>query len=195
MGSGLLVVLSAPSGGGKTTLAHRFVAEFPDAMMSVSYTTRAPRAGEKNGVDYHFVDAVAFQGMVDKGELLEWAEVHGHRYGSHRRYAEEAKLGKVVLFVIDVQGGASLKSKMLEAVLVFVFPPDLHELERRLRERKTDSDQTIRERLLAAKHEIDRGIEEYDYHIKNEDLDRAYADLVAIVRAERLRRSRSGIHF
>ncbi len=186
--SGLLVVLSAPSGGGKTTLARRLAAEQPDTVISVSYTTRPPRPHERDGVDYHFVDDRTFQGMVDRGELLEWAEVHGHRYGSHRRYAELAKDGKVVLFVIDVQGGASIRRKVRNAILVFVFPPSLPELERRLRERKTDSEATIRKRLQDAREEIERGRTEYDYHLVNDDLERVYGDLRAVVRAEQLRR-------
>jgi guanylate kinase len=190
MDGGLLVVLSAPSGGGKTTLARRLAAETKDTVISVSYTTRPLRGHEQDGLDYHFVDAGAFQAMIDRGELLEWAEVHGHRYGSHRRYADLAKDGKVVLFVIDVQGGASIRRKVRGAVLVFVFPPSVHELERRLRERKTDSDETIRNRLEVARQEMETGREEYDYHLVNDDLDRAYEDLKAIIRAERLRRGR-----
>jgi guanylate kinase len=192
---GLLVVLSAPSGGGKTTLARRLVAETADAMVSVSYTTRPPRGDETEGVDYHFVDERTFQGMVDRGELLEWAEVHHHRYGSHRRYADLANEGKTVLFVIDVQGGANIRRKIRSAVLVFVFPPSIEELERRLRERKTDSEETIRNRLQAARDEMERGYAEYDYHLINDDLDRAYNDLKAIVRAERLRRGNVTIRF
>src|SRR5579863_7413860 len=117
MSSGLLIVLSAPSGAGKTTLARRLVEEFPDASMSVNYTTRPPRAREQDGVDYHFVTPATFDGMVARNELLEWAEVHGQRYGSHQRYADLAKAGKVVLFVVDVQGGASIRKKVDGAIL------------------------------------------------------------------------------
>jgi guanylate kinase len=193
MVSGLLIVLSAPSGAGKTTLARRLVGELPDATISVNYTTRPPRRNERDGVDYHFVSQDSFESMVARGELLEWAEVHGYRYGSHQRYADLVKTGKVVLFVVDVQGGASIRRKVEEAVLVFVFPPNLGELERRLRERQTDSEETIRHRLEVARQEIQRGRDEYDYYLVNDDLDRACADLKAIVRAERLRRGRADV--
>lgn len=187
---GLLLVLSAPSGAGKTTLAHRLLAAVPEATFSVSYTTRAPRGAEKEGVDYHFVDSEAFRAMVDRGEFLEWAEVFGCWYGSHRRYADLAIAEKIVVFDIDTQGGNTIKGKVSDAALVYIVPPGLGELERRLRERKTDSEDTIRRRLMSARNEIDRGIATYDYVIVNDDLERAQADLLAIVRSERLRRSR-----
>jgi guanylate kinase len=176
MEPGLLLILSAPSGGGKTTLAHMLMKAYPDrAMFSVSYTTRATRGQERDGIDYHFVDQDAFKAMIDRGELVEWAEVHGRR---------------IVVFDIDVQGGTTIKSKHPEAVSVFVLPPSMQELERRLRARQTDSEEVIRKRLLAARAEIERGCESYDYLIVNREIERAFGDLEAIVRAERCRRGR-----
>ena len=132
---GLLLVLSGPSGSGKTTLARRLVENHPEARFSISITTREPRGEEKDGVDYHFVDTLSFQQKIDRGELVEWAEVHGHFYGSPRAGVEEAlRSGGIVVFDIDVQGGRSIQRRYPEAVLVFVLPPTTPELERRLRD-------------------------------------------------------------
>ncbi len=191
MSSGLMLILSAPSGAGKTTLAHRLLSAHPhSALFSVSYTTRAPRGSEQDGVDYHFVDQERFKAMVDKGEFLEWAEVHGHWYGSHVSYAERARSGKIVVFDIDVQGGTTIKGKHPEATSVFILPPSMQELERRLRDRKTDSEEVIRRRMMAARAEMERGCASYDYIVVNQELDRAFADLAAIVQAEQCRRGR-----
>ncbi len=187
----LLLVLSAPSGAGKTTLARRLIADDPSSVFSISYTTRKPRGREQDGVDYHFVDAEHFQQKIEAGEFVEWAEVHGNFYGSPRQVVDDARArGSIAVFDIDVQGGQAIKKKHPEAVLVFVVPPSMAELERRLRERKTDSDETIRRRMLAARSEIERGASSYDYIIVNDDIARAYADLQAIVVAERTRRGR-----
>ena len=188
---GLLLVLSAPSGAGKTTLAHRLLRELPDTIFSVSVTTRRPRGKEQDGVDYHFVDVAAFQQKIEQGEFVEWAEVHGHFYGSSQSVVEEARARKgVAVFDIDVQGGQAIKRKHPDAVLVFVLPPSMEELERRLRDRKTDADETIRRRMLAARSEIERGIASYDYIIVNDDIERAFQELRSIVVAERCRRGR-----
>ena len=187
---GLLLVLSAPSGAGKTTLAHKLLATEANGSFSVSYTTRAPRGKEKDGVDYHFVDEPAFRKMIDRAELLEWAQVHGSLYGSHKSTVDEARAGKLVAFDIDVQGGNQIKAKHPEAVSIFILPPSMAELERRLRERKTDSDEVIRRRLIAARQEIESGCATYDYLLVNEDLEKAFDDLCSIVRAERMRRGR-----
>ncbi len=187
----LLMVLSAPSGAGKTTLARRLIGDHPSSVFSISYTTRKPRGREQDGVDYRFVDAELFQQKIEAGEFVEWAEVHGHFYGSPRSVVDEARTrGSIAVFDIDVQGGQSIKRKYPEAVLVFVVPPSMAELERRLRERKTDSDETILRRMLAARAEIERGVATYEYVIVNDDFDRAYAELNAIVVAERCRRGR-----
>jgi len=175
----LLLILSAPSGTGKTTLARRLVAAHPGAVFSVSTTTRAPRPHEKEGVDYHFVGEQEFQKMVDQGAFVEWAEVHGNRYGTPRSVIDQAK--GLVVFDIDVQGGQNLKQQRPDAVRVLLLPPSLDELERRLRARSTDDDATIRRRLEAAQREISRA-SEYEYRVVNDDLERAYGELEGIVR-------------
>lgn len=188
---GILLVLSAPSGTGKTTLARRLLGELPDALFSISVTTRKPRGREQDGVDYHFVDVASFQERIERGEFVEWAEVYGHFYGSSQAVVDEARSRRgVAIFDIDVQGGLAIKRKHPDTVLVFVVPPAMEELERRLRERGTDAEDTIRRRMLAARSEIERGVAAYDYIIVNDDFERAYRDLHAIVVAERCRRGR-----
>jgi guanylate kinase len=188
---GMLLVLSAPSGAGKTTLAHRLLKELPGAIFSVSCTTRRPRGKEQDGVDYHFLDVATFQEKIERGEFVEWAEVHGHFYGSPQSVVEEARARRgIAVFDIDVQGGQAIKRKHPDAILVFVLPPSMEELERRLRDRKTDSDETIRRRMLAARSEIERGIASYDYIVVNDDIERAFQELRSVVVAERCRRGR-----
>jgi guanylate kinase len=188
---GILLVLSAPSGAGKTTLAHKLLKSMPRARFSVSYTTRAPRGEEKDGVDYRFIDAKSFQEQIDRDAFVEYAEVHNHFYGSARSVVEEAFAnGEVAVFDIDVQGGATIKAKYPEAVLVFILPPSMAELERRLRDRKTDADETIRRRLLAARMEMQKGVASYDYLVINDDIESAWRQLESIVIAERCRRGR-----
>ncbi len=188
---GILLVLSAPSGTGKTTLARRLLSELPDALFSISVTTRQPRGKETDGVDYHFVDVASFQERIERGEFVEWAEVYGHFYGSSRAVVDEARQRRgVAIFDIDVQGGLAIKRKHPDTVLVFVVPPSLEELERRLRDRGTDAEDTIRRRLLAARSEIERGVAAYDYIVVNDDLEHAYQNLHSIVVAERSRRGR-----
>jgi len=188
---GILLVLSAPSGTGKTTLARRLLAELPDALFSISVTTRKPRGREQHGVDYHFVDVASFQERIERGEFVEWAEVHGHFYGSSQAVVDEARARRgVAIFDIDVQGGQAIKRKHPDTVMVFVLPPSMDELERRLRERGTDAEETIRRRMLAARSEIERGIASYDYILVNDDIERAYRELLSVVIAERCRRGR-----
>jgi guanylate kinase len=187
---GLLLVLSAPSGTGKTTLARRFVDSHPEAAFSISMTTREPRGAEQDGVDYHFVDALTFQQMIERDELVEWAEVHGNFYGSPQAAVDRAfSTGGIAVFDIDVQGGRSIQRRYPEAVLVFVLPPSMDELERRLRE-GTESEDAIRMRMLAARSELENGTRAYDYLVVNDSVDQAYAELEAIVTAERSRRGR-----
>jgi guanylate kinase len=188
---GLLLVLSAPSGAGKTTLAHRFRGAHPDAVFSVSATTRAPRGAERDGVDYHFVSPERFSDLVAQGALAEWAEVHGKRYGTLRATVEEAlRAGRIALFDIDVQGGEQLlRAFPRDAVTVLIVPPSLSELERRLRGRSTDSDDVIRRRLAAARDEVARGLASYEYVLVNDDLDAAQARLEAVAAHERARRA------
>lgn len=188
---GLLLVLSAPSGAGKTTLAHMLEKEFPGAEFSVSYTTRAPRGAEQNGKDYHFVDPLKFQQMIDGNEFVEWAEVHGHFYGSSKQVvAQSWKAGGIGVFDIDVQGGTTIKRKYPDAVCIFILPPSMAELERRLRARGTDTDDVIRRRMLAARAECEKGALGYDYMVINDRLDDAFQQLKSIVIAERSRRGR-----
>jgi len=188
---GLLLVLSAPSGAGKTTLARRFVATREDAHFSISATTRAPRGAERDGHDYHFVSPERFRALVAEGAFAEWAEVHGQRYGTLRRTVDEAlAAGRIAVFDIDVQGGAQVKALWPdEAVAVFVLPPSMQELERRLRTRSTEGDDAIVRRLAAARSEIERGVARYDYVLVNDDLDAALGQLDAIVAHERARRA------
>ncbi len=183
---GLLLVLSAPSGAGKTTLAHMMVKEFPEAEFSVSYTTRAPRGAEKNGKDYHFVDTTTFLQMIEKNEFVEWAEVHGNFYGSSKRVIDHSyRPGGIAVFDIDVQGGTSIKRKYPDAVCIFILPPSMDELERRLRSRGTDADEVVRRRMLAARAECEKGALSYDYLVINDRLDDAFQQLRSIVIAER----------
>jgi guanylate kinase len=189
--SGLLLVLSAPSGAGKTTLARRLVEAHPEARFSISITTREPRGSEREGVDYHFVDALTFQRKIERGEFVEWAEVHGHFYGSPQAVVDEAlRTGGIAVFDIDVQGGRAIQRKYPEAILVFVLPPTMDELERRLRERGTETEESIRRRMLAARAEMKNGVALYDYIILNDAVHQAYAELEAVVAAERCRRGR-----
>lgn len=195
MSPGLFLILSAPSGAGKTTLARMLIDHNPGrAHFSVSATTRPPRGSERDGVDYHFVGAAAFQEMVDCGEFLEWAEVHGQRYGTPKIAAESAcREGKLVLFDIDVQGGLAIKAKHPEAVSIFILPPSMEELEKRLRDRRTDAEEVIRRRMSAARAEVERGCACYDYLIVNRELQQAFEDLKAIARAEACRRGRTDL--
>jgi guanylate kinase len=179
----LLLILSAPSGTGKTTLARRLVTAHPGALFSVSYTTRSPRGEEKEGADYHFVSAEKFREMVKQGAFVEWAQVHGHQYGTPRSAIDPQ--ASLVVFDIDVQGGETIKKQHPEAVRALILPPSLAELERRLRARSTDDDATVRRRLHAAQIEIRLALSAgYEYWVVNDDLERAYGDLEAIVRAE-----------
>jgi guanylate kinase len=186
---GLLLVLSAPSGAGKTTLARRFVAAHGDARFSISATTRRPRGAERDGVDYHFVGPQRFAELVAQGAFAEWAEVHGQRYGTLQSTVDESlRAGRIAVFDIDVQGGAQVKARWpSQAVTVFVLPPSFEELERRLRARSTDPDDVIVRRLAAARSEIARGVAESDYIVVNDELDAAQRRLDAIVDVERAR--------
>jgi guanylate kinase len=186
---GLLLVLSAPSGAGKTTLARRFIATNADASFSVSATTRAPRGAERDGVDYHFVTAARFAALVAEGAFAEWAEVHGQRYGTLRSTVDEAlAAGRIAVFDIDVQGGIQVKAHWpRQAATVLVLPPSLEELERRLRGRSTDAEEAIARRLAAARSEVAEGLARYDYAVVNDVVADAEASLEAIVAHERAR--------
>jgi guanylate kinase len=187
----VLLVLSSPSGAGKTTLARRLLAAEPGLRMSVSVTTRAPRPGEVDRVDYAFVGAGEFERMRAAGELLEWAVVHGNHYGTPRAPVLAAlAAGQDVLFDIDWQGARQLGQAMgRDVVSVFILPPDGPTLERRLRSRAQDSDAVMAARLAAAAQEIEHW-NEYDYVIVNRHLEASEAALVAVLTAERVRRAR-----
>jgi guanylate kinase len=186
---GQLLVLSAPSGAGKTTLARRFLAAHQDGVFSVSVTTRAPRGAERDGVDYHFVTPARFEELVASRALAEWAEVHGRHYGTLRSTVEASlAAGQVALFDIDVQGGEQIKAAFQrQATTIFILPPDAGELERRLRGRSTDSAEVIARRLAVAHLEVGRGLAVYDYVLINDDLEAALAQLEAIAAFERAR--------
>ena len=178
---GLLLVVSSPSGAGKTTLCNRLRDEFPNLGFSVSYTTRPPRPGETDGVEYNFVEPQTFQEMIARDEFAEYASVHGNLYGtSARRVADAIEDGRDLLFDIDFQGGRQLRNKFPEdVVLVFILPPSLKELERRLRGRGTDSNEVIERRVRVAREEL-RHYVEYDYLVMNDQIDRAYDVLRAV---------------
>jgi len=183
-------IVSAPSGSGKSTLVSRLLAHLPGLMFSVSYTTRKPRGAEIEGQSYRFVSREEFEAMIARGEFLEWAEVFGNYYGTHRGILEEArKQGKDVVLDIDVQGARQLKCQIPEAVTVFILAPSKQILEQRLRARGEDRDEVIARRLRDAAEEI-RNYNAYDYVLINRDLQASDATLSAIVKAERVRRTR-----
>jgi guanylate kinase len=179
---GVLVIVSSPSGAGKTTLTRRLLGEFgPQLEFSVSYTTRPPRPNEVEGVDYHFVSKQAFEDMVRRGEFAEYAYVHQNRYGTLQAPIEAAlRRGSDIIFDVDWQGGAELSRHWpKDSLKVFILPPDLNELENRLRQRATDDPGVIERRLRKAREELEH-FAEYQHLIVNDDLERAYATLRAI---------------
>jgi guanylate kinase len=188
---GLMLVLSSPSGAGKTTLSRRLLAEDHGVELSISVTTRQRRLSEVDGSDYHFIDRERYDAMIRNDELLEHAEVFGHCYGTPRKPVETALAGgRDVLFDIDWQGTQQLIAKVRDdLVTVFVLPPSLRELERRLKRRAEDSDEIIRDRMAKAAEEISH-YGDYDYIVINHDLEQAFGDVRAILAAERLRRQR-----
>jgi guanylate kinase len=186
----MIVVISGPSGVGKTVICRGLIDADPSLVLSVSATTRAPRADEIDGVNYAFWDRDRFREAVDKGYFLEWAEVHGELYGTPREAVEaELARGRSPLLDVDVQGGRSVKRIVPEAVLILLAPPSLEALESRLRGRGTDSDAVIRRRLEAARMELDQW-GAYDYVVVNDRLDEALARIRGILGAERARVSR-----
>lgn len=188
---GLMLVLSSPSGAGKTTLSRRLLQEEGGIRLSISVTTRPRRRGEVHGRHYYFIDDRQFDRLVRAGELLEYAEVFGHRYGTPRKPVERAlRQGRDVLFDIDWQGTQQLRERArADLVSVFILPPSAAELERRLHRRAQDDEATIRARMAKAADEMSHWAE-YDYVVINRDLDRAFEDIRAILAAERLKRER-----
>jgi len=186
---GLMLVLSSPSGAGKTTLSRMLLKHDPLVELSVSVTTRAKRANEKDGRDYHFIDKARFDHMVEAGELLEWAEVFGNLYGTPRAPVEASlAAGRDVLFDIDWQGTQQLREKARgDMASIFVLPPSMSELERRLRSRALDDERVIKGRMAKAGDELSHW-PEYDYVILNDAIGRAFAEVRAILAAERLKR-------
>jgi guanylate kinase len=185
-----LIVVSAPSGAGKSTVLSRVLGEMPGLRFSVSHTTRPPRPGEQDGVHYHFVSAAVFEGLKAGGAMLEWAEVHGHLYGTalgelHRAVAENVDL----LLDLDVQGAAQVRMKVDDAVTLFILPPSYEDLERRLRGRGEEAEAIIRRRLNVAREEVGLAVE-YDYAVVNDDLDGCVESVKSVIKAARSRGSR-----
>lgn len=189
---GLLMLVSSPAGAGKTSLSRRLVADFGGMTLSISATTRAPRPGEEEGREYFFKTREAFEAMIEAGELLEWAEVNGHLYGTPKAPVMAAlEAGKDVMFDIDWQGAQQIADKAPDdSVRIFILPPSWQDLSRRLHARAQDSEAVINQRLDLGKREITHW-GEYDYVIVNKDFDRAYADMVHIYRAERMKPGRN----
>jgi guanylate kinase len=189
----LLLIISSPSGAGKTTLCNRLRGEFPDLRFAVSHTTRKPRPTEIDGREYHFVDTETFEQMIRVHAFAEWARVHDYLYGTSLKEIEIARAtSRGSLFDIDYQGARQIKASLPEAICVFILPPSLEELERRLRGRGTEDEPTTQRRLRNAKGEIEHyGF--FDYVIVNDDVSHAYEQLRSIVYAERCRRSRHAL--
>lgn len=184
--AGALFIISAPSGAGKTTLVKLLMELDTGIRHSVSYTTRQPRPGEVAGRDYHFIDIQAFLAMRERGDFLEWAEVHGNFYGTSRTWLlDEMRAGRDTLLEIDWQGAQQVRALVPEAVSIFIVPPSIEELERRLCARGQDSQEVIQRRVAAALSEL-RHVDEFDFVIINKDLQEALGDLAAAVRASRL---------
>jgi guanylate kinase len=184
---GSVVVVSAPSGTGKTTLCRKLIDAMENAVFSVSLTSRPPRSEEVNGRDYHFVSREEFMREADEGGLLEWAEVYGNCYGTRRMWVEEKiRQGKYVILDIDVQGGVQIKEKMPDALLIFVIPPSMEELKNRLVNRRQDTESQIETRLRKAKEEMDYGLR-YDYLVLNDELGRALERIKCIIVSHRCR--------
>ena len=188
--NGLLFVVTAPSGAGKSSLIRAALEEEPAIGLSVSYTTRAPRAGEQNGREYHFVDGQTFEAMVQRGEFLECAEVHGNRYGTSQRVIDEMLArGEDLLLEIDWQGAAQVRRLYPASVAIFILPPSVEELGRRMRARGLDAEAVIARRLANAREELSHA-PEFDYVIINDVFETARRELLGVLRAERVRTAR-----
>lgn len=186
---GIIFVISAPSGTGKTTICEKIIDTLPDLKMSVSHTTREPRTGEIDGVNYHFTDKDTFEEMIKNNEFIEWAEVYGNLYGTSMKVINEIlNSGNDVLLDIDTQGAKNIKTIYTDSVLIFIIPPSIEELRRRLINRK-EEDNVIKKRLSKAIEEISN-YEFYDYLVVNDNLERAISETLCIISTERLKVSR-----
>lgn len=183
-----IFIISAPSGAGKSTLIHLLLAQIPSLFFSVSHTTRAPRPGEREAVDYFFISQDQFEEMIRTNQFLEWAKVHGSYYGTSREMLERsANAGKDLILDIDVQGAAQVRKAVPEAVSIFILPPSYEILRARLTQRQKDSVEQVEKRLVTARKEIEHW-REYEYIVINEDLNEAFESLSSLVRGQRLRR-------
>jgi guanylate kinase len=188
----LLLILSSPSGAGKTTLTRMLLENCPELRFSVSHTTRSPREREVDGRDYHFVDRARFQQLVSQGAFLEWAEVHGNLYGTSMAEIERARTAPGctgMIFDIDYQGARQIRSKVDDVVAVFILPPSMQELERRLRGRASDAEDAVKRRFAVAQREIEH-YALFDYLVVNDDVNRAFDELRSIAVGERAQRRR-----
>ena len=186
----ILLILSSPSGAGKTTLTRMLLSQCPELLFSVSHTTRAPRNNEVNGRDYHFVDRKRFLELVSAGAFLEWAEVHGHLYGTSTAEIDRARATEGcngMIFDIDYQGARQIRSKVPDVTAVFILPPSMRELERRLRGRASDAEHAVKARFAAAQREIEH-YAIFDYVVVNDQLDQAFDELRSIAVAEHAKR-------
>ena len=191
--AGNLFIVCAPSGAGKTTLVDALLEREPDIRLSISYTTRAPREGERDGVDYHFVDKATFEAMIGRVEFLEHAHVHGNYYGTSRKWIEQEIAGDHdVLLEIDWQGAAQVRKIFPGLLGMFILPPSLQELRRRLQGRGKDSPETIERRIAGAREEISHVLE-FEYIIVNDRFEQALEDIRSVVRAARASRARQSI--
>ncbi len=187
---GLPIIISAPSGAGKTTLCQALKKRLPDLNFSVSYTTRPPRMNERNGVDYHFISKEKFLEMTDRNEFLEWAQIHDNYYGTARKNIENTlQQRKDLVLELDVQGVESLRALKYQGVFIFILPPSMEELEKRLAGRGTESDNQVKQRLEVGKKEIAKN-HLYDYAVTNVNVDESVDTIVNIIRAEKNRMSR-----
>jgi guanylate kinase len=188
---GLLIVISAPSGAGKTSILFEGLKQHPDVAFSVSATTRNPREGEIDGVNYHFMSDREFLDALDSGDLLEWNTVHGNKYGTLRRVVEEAvQNGGSIILDTDTVGAFNIKKQFPEAVMIFILPPSPDVLRERLEKRKTETPESIETRLRSYPGEISR-MDEYDYIIVNDDLDKAVSQFVCVLEAEKIKHNKN----
>lgn len=191
---GMLIVVSSPSGGGKGTLIDRVLQTVPGVSYSVSFTTRPPRTGEQNGREYFFVSETVFKEMIARGEFLEWADVYGHLYGtSHKQVEKDRDAGRDIILEIDVQGAESIRGLVHDAVTIFILPPSFELLRNRLIARATDSAADLEKRLHGAPSEVEQ-YRHFQYLILNDDINRASAQLAAVIYAERARRERQEVN-